>query len=58
MPYLVQPNDQSYAWSPYRYAVYLHWMRQTAVRLGCEADELEVTLFAPPSGSVPSGSSG
>jgi hypothetical protein len=34
MPYLVQRNGDSYAWSPYRYAVYLHWMRYTAERFG------------------------
>jgi hypothetical protein len=47
MPYLVQTNGQSYAWSPYRYAVYLHWMRQTAAQLECSPDELELTLFSP-----------
>jgi hypothetical protein len=48
MAYLVRRGGNSYAWSPYRYAVYLHWMRQTEARLGCEPDELETTLFAPP----------
>jgi hypothetical protein len=48
MPYLVRPNGQSFEWSPYRYAVYLHWMRQTAERLECAPDELELTLFALP----------
>jgi hypothetical protein len=46
MSYLVQTNGQSYAWSPYRYAVYLHWMRPTAARLECGPDELELTLFS------------
>jgi len=45
MPYLVQHNGQSYPWSPYRYAVYLHWMRQTAASLNCTPDELELALF-------------
>jgi hypothetical protein len=54
MPYLTQPNGQSYAWSPYRYAVYLHWMYQTAASLGCTADELELTLFAPPQSGLES----
>jgi hypothetical protein len=39
----VQPNGQSHAWSPYRYAAYLHWMRQTAARLECAPEELELT---------------
>ena len=38
MPCLVQPNGDSFQWSPYRYAVYLHWMRQTADRLQCAPD--------------------
>ena len=46
MPYLVRTNGQSYAWSPYRYAVYLHWMRQAATQLECSPDELELTLFS------------
>jgi hypothetical protein len=52
MPYLVQPNGQSHAWSPYRYAVYLRWMYLTAASLDCTADELELTLFAPPQRGV------
>lgn len=48
MPYLIDSKGNSLQWSPYRYCVYLHWMRQTADRIGCGADELEVTLFAPP----------
>ncbi|TXI54392.1 hypothetical protein [Mycolicibacterium mageritense] len=48
MPYLVDSKGNSLPWSPYRYSVYLHWMRQTADRIVCAADELEVTLFVPP----------
>jgi hypothetical protein len=48
IPYLVRADGRSYAWSPYRYAVYLHWMRQTAKRLACTPDELELTLFQTP----------
>ena len=48
MPYLITPRGQSYAWSPYRYAVYLHWMHRTAERLAVEPDLLELTLFDPP----------
>jgi hypothetical protein len=50
MPYLVETKGQSFDWSSYRYAVYLHWMSQTAERLECARDELELTLFAPPMG--------
>ncbi len=45
MPHLVTRAGRSRAWSPYRYAVYLHWMRQTATMLDCSPDELELTLF-------------
>lgn len=45
MPYLIQPNGQSYAWTPYRYAVYLHWMNTTAKSLGVVPELLELTLF-------------
>ncbi|MDH6199091.1 hypothetical protein M2272_005758 [Mycobacterium frederiksbergense] len=48
MPHLVTRAGKSRAWSPYRYAVYLHWMRQAAQELGCSADELELTLFTAP----------
>jgi hypothetical protein len=48
MPYLVTAKGRSRAWSPYRYAVYLHWMHQTAHRLAVEPDLLELTLFEPP----------
>jgi hypothetical protein len=48
MPHLVNAKQRSPAWSPYRYAVYLHWMRRTSDELRCTADELELTLFAPP----------
>jgi hypothetical protein len=45
MPYLVRLRGQSYEWSPYRYAVYLHWMRLTAHALDSTPDELELALF-------------
>jgi len=46
LPYLVTAKGRSYAWTPYRYAVYLQWMRQTAHRLDVEPDILELTLFS------------
>lgn len=48
MPHLVTRAGRSQAWSPYRYAVYLHWMRQTSTTLDCSAEELELTLFTAP----------
>ena len=48
MPYLVRPRGQSYEWSPYRYAVYLHWMRQSAATLSSTPEELELALFTMP----------
>jgi hypothetical protein len=33
---------------PYRYAVYLHWMRQTAEIVGVWPAISELTLFQPP----------
>lgn len=48
LPYLVTPDGRSLAWTPYRYAVYLHWMRQTASTIGASPEELELTLFQPP----------
>jgi hypothetical protein len=45
MQYVVENKGQSLAWSPYRYAVYLHWMRRTASMLQCAPDELELSLF-------------
>ncbi|SEH47716.1 hypothetical protein SAMN04489835_0259 [Mycolicibacterium rutilum] len=45
LPYLVRSGGQSYVWTPYRYAVYLHWMSQTADTLNCAPDELELSLF-------------
>lgn len=48
LPYLVTTDGRSLAWTPYRYAVYLHWMRQTADSLGVSPGMLEVTLFRPP----------
>jgi hypothetical protein len=50
--YLVTPDGRSVTWTPYRYAVYLHWMRQTAQAAGIRPDELEFTLFQLPSGLV------
>jgi hypothetical protein len=49
IPGLVTDNGHSLPWTPYRYAVYLHWMRQTAHAIGIEPDMLELTLFQPPS---------
>jgi len=48
IPYLVAVNGRSVQWSPYRYAVYLKWMHQTAQLIGAEPDELELTLFTVP----------
>ena len=48
LSYLVTEKDRSLAWTPYRYAVYLHWMGQTALVAGVEPDILELTLFRPP----------
>lgn len=45
IPHLVAGRGRSMAWSPYRYAVYLKWMHQTARALDAEPDELELTLF-------------
>ncbi|MFV8242623.1 hypothetical protein [Mycolicibacterium peregrinum] len=45
MPHLVGDGGRSRAWSPYRYAVYLHWMCQAGTALDCSAEELELTLF-------------
>lgn len=51
MEYFVRRDGKPFEWSPYRYSVYLHWMRQTAGKLAldCTPEELELTLFAPPS---------
>ena len=46
VPHLVVDRGRSVAWSPYRYAVYLNWMQQTAGTLRIEPDELELTLFS------------
>lgn len=48
LPYLITAKGRSYAWTPYRYAVYLHWMRQTARAVDAEPQALELTLFSPP----------
>jgi hypothetical protein len=50
--HLVTVTGASVRWSPYRYAVYLQWMRQTAERVGTEPEMLELTLFKPPTGKV------
>jgi 8-oxoguanine DNA glycosylase-like protein len=48
LPHLVTAHQQSLAWTPYRYAIYLHWMTQTAQTVGVEPELLELTLFQPP----------
>jgi hypothetical protein len=48
LPNLVTGNGRSLAWTPYRYSVYLHWMSQTAQKVGVEPELLELTLFQPP----------
>jgi hypothetical protein len=48
IPHLVTAKGQSLAWTPYRYAVYLHWMRQAASTLDVSPELLELTLFHPP----------
>ncbi len=44
MPFLGRRN-QSRAWTTYRYAVYLHWMRLVAAELDVPTDALEYALF-------------
>jgi hypothetical protein len=48
LPHLITPNGRSVTWTPYRYAVYLHWMTQTAQAAGTSPELFEVTLFQPP----------
>ena len=48
LPHLVDRRGRSKTWSPYRYAVYLHWMCQTAATLKCSPEELEFALFTAP----------
>jgi hypothetical protein len=48
LPKLVTKQGRSLPWTPYRYAVYLHWMQQTADTLGTAPEMLEATLFQPP----------
>jgi hypothetical protein len=43
--YLVRVNGNPYAWSPYKFAVYLISMRETAERLDVAPDLLELALF-------------
>jgi hypothetical protein len=47
LPHFVTAKGQSLAWTPYRYAVYLHWMRQVASTLNVPPELLELTLFRP-----------
>lgn len=48
LQHLVTAERRSVSWTPYRYAVYLHWMRQTAQTIGVSPETLELTLFQPP----------
>jgi hypothetical protein len=48
LPHLVTGDGRSLAWTPYRYAVYLHWMQQTARAVDTTPEMLEATLFQPP----------
>jgi hypothetical protein len=48
LPGLVAAGGRPLAWTPYRYAVYLHWMNQTAQAAQAEPELLEITLFQPP----------
>lgn len=45
IPHFVAGKNRSVQWSPYRYAVYLKWMQQTATQIEAEPEELELTLF-------------
>jgi hypothetical protein len=45
---LVTEDGRSLPWTPYRYAVYLHWMQQTASAAEAAPELLELTLFQPP----------
>ncbi len=47
MPHLLDAAGNQIDWIPYRYAVYLYWMQQTAARLpgSPRADTLERALF-------------
>lgn len=48
LPHLVTETGRSFAWTPYRHAVYLHWMKQTARAVDVEPELLEITLFRQP----------
>lgn len=48
LPRLVNSVGRSWPWTPYRYAVYLHWMRQTAAAVSVEPELLELTMFQAP----------
>lgn len=50
--HLVTSDGRSVPWTPYRYAVYLHWMRQTAQAIGVRPAALELTLFQPPADPI------
>ena len=41
LPHLVTGDGRSLAWTPYRYAVYLHWMQQTARAVDTTPEMLE-----------------
>jgi hypothetical protein len=47
LPHLLDNAGKAEPWTPYRYAVYLHWMNQTATAAGTTPDMLEMTLFNP-----------
>jgi hypothetical protein len=48
LPNLATEDGRPLTWTPYRYAVYMHWMTQTAQTVGVAPDLLELTLFQPP----------
>jgi Putative 8-oxoguanine DNA glycosylase OGG-like protein len=52
LPHLVAAGGRSVAWTPYRYAVYLHWMQRTARTIGTRPEMLEFTLFQPPADPI------
>jgi hypothetical protein len=49
LKHLVTSKGRSVEWTAYRYAVYLHWMNQTADAVGTTSDMLELTMFQPAS---------
>ncbi len=48
LPHLVTGKGRSLAWDAVPYAVYLHWMGQTARVVGVDPELLELTMFRPP----------